>query len=139
MKKLKKGSTAHPKAVREKKHIPFYGWCISGGVFAVELIIAIFLLCERSSYFQPSCTLRYVLNPDIRENLHTCGQASKTQACALYIMNHTRYDKKVVDFVTEASRLTDTPVHLIMVSNPNYVSQRIVPGYFAQIKIPPVN
>ena len=121
-----------------KKKIKICAYVLAG-IFVIELLFGAVLLCKLTDIpSSRSCVLRYVLNPNIRENLHTCGQVPKTEACALYIMNHTRYNKRVGDFIKEASHLTNTPMHQIMVNNSNYIHQQIVPGYFAQIKIPPV-
>ncbi len=79
-----------------------------------------------------------VANPDITTNIPRCGRVDKGQACILYIVNHTRYDKIVEDFFDEAVRLTEVAKYSISMVNPKYAKTRIPPGYFAQIKIPDV-
>ncbi len=79
-----------------------------------------------------------VANPDITTNIPRCGRVDKGQACILYIVNHTRYDKIVEDFFDEAVRLTEVAKYSISMVNPKYAKTRIPPGYFAQIKIPNV-
>ena len=131
MKKLKEKASV---SLKNKKMVSFG---ILVGVFLLGILFGVLLSWGgNNTSFKRACVLRYVLNPNIQENLHTCGQVPKTEPCALYIMNHTGSEKLVVDFIAEASRLTNTPVHLILSNNPTYINQRIVPGYFAQIKIP---
>lgn len=81
-----------------------------------------------------------VQNMDISptDSMYRCGTVDKGQACILYIMNNTRYDKTAEDFFDEAVRLTEVSRYSISMVNTRYAKQRIGPGYFAQIKIPKV-
>lgn len=81
-----------------------------------------------------------VPNMDISPNdtMYRCGTVDKGQACILYIMNHTRYDRTAEDFFDEAVRLTEVSRYSISMVNTRYAKQRIGPGHFAQIKIPKV-
>ena len=80
----------------------------------------------------------FVKNQDIRQKLPLCGRVVKGQACILYIMNATRYDRLAESFFDEALRLTEVPKRNIEWANPKYAKQRIPPGAFAEIFIPNV-
>lgn len=77
-----------------------------------------------------------VANRDITTRLPRCGRTDVGQACVLYIMNHTRYDKLAEEFFNEAVRLTEVQKYSISMVNPKYAKTRIPPGHFAEIKIP---
>ncbi len=79
-----------------------------------------------------------VVNQDITRKLPRCGLIDRGQACVLYIVNHTRYDKKAREFFDEAVRLTEVQKYSISIANPKYAETRIPPGHFAQIQIPNV-
>ena len=79
-----------------------------------------------------------VKNADIRTRTPRCGQIDKGQACILYVMNNTRYDKIAENFFDTALRLTEVPIFSISMANPKYAKKRIPPGAFAEILIPKV-
>ncbi|MBQ8250654.1 MAG: hypothetical protein IJY92_01925 [Alphaproteobacteria bacterium] len=79
-----------------------------------------------------------VRNDDIRVKLPRCGRIDRGQACILYLMNSTRYDRIAESFFEEALRLTEVPIYSISMANPKYAKRRIPPGAFAEIHIPKV-
>lgn len=79
-----------------------------------------------------------VANVDLDRPWPRCGTVEKGQACVLYLMNNTRYDRTAEDFFDEAVRLMEVSRYSISMVNTRYAKQRIGPGYFAQIKIPNV-
>ena len=79
-----------------------------------------------------------VKNTDITQPLRRCGLIDKGQACVLYIVNHTRYDKTVEDYFKQAQDLTGVPLYSIQMANPRYAKRIVRPGYFAEIHIPRV-
>ena len=76
-----------------------------------------------------------IANPDVKGEKR-CGVAAPSEPCVLYIMNHFSYDKMAQDFFDTAVTLTKRPSYLIKVENIHYVTYRIPPGYFVEIKIP---
>ena len=85
----------------------------------------------------PQGLLGVVRNPDIRENLNRCGMVSESSPCVVYIVNHSRNDKRAGDFFAEAIRLTGRQEYMVQIENKQYVNTLIAPGHIAQIKIPP--
>ena len=85
----------------------------------------------------PQGLLGVVPNPDIRENLNRCGMVSESSPCVVYIVNHSRNDKRAGDFFAEAIRLTGRQEYMVQIENKQYVNALIAPGHIAQIKIPP--
>lgn len=79
-----------------------------------------------------------IRNKDITVKMPRCGLTDPGQACLLYIMNSTRYDKIAEDFFDEAVKLMGVQKYSIQMVNPVYAKDRIPPGYFAEIKIPNV-
>lgn len=79
-----------------------------------------------------------VRNMDLDVMLPRCGTVERGQACILYLMNSSRYDKTAEDFFDEAVRLMEVSRYSISMVNTRYAKQLIRPGYFAQIKIPNV-
>ena len=79
-----------------------------------------------------------VPNPDLTKRTDRCGIAEKGQACLLYIMNSSRYDKTAEDFFEEAAATMGIGTYAVSMVNVRYAKQRIRPGYIAQIKIPDV-
>ncbi len=77
-----------------------------------------------------------VSNKDITSKMPRCGLVEKGQACLLYIMNSTRYDKIAEKFFEEAAKLMGVQVYSIGLVNPKYAKELIKPGYIAEIKIP---
>ena len=79
-----------------------------------------------------------VRNPDIRadEGLKRCGLVSETSPCIVYIMNHSRNDKRAKEFFDEAVKLTGRQRYLIEIENRQYLNMPIERGQIAQIKIP---
>lgn len=108
------------------------------------LIICIFGIIIGSVFFGGSSKPQVVglqgvvPNQDITTRLPRCGRTDPGQACVLYIMNHTRYDKIAENFFDDAVRLTEVQKYSIAMVNPKYAKTRIPPGYFAEIKIPNV-
>lgn len=96
------------------------------------------MLFSGSSSPAPQGLLGVVRNDDIRTRLPRCGLIDRGQACILYIMNSTRYDKIAESFFEEALRLTEVPIYSISLANPKYAKRRIPPGQFAEIHIPKV-
>jgi len=86
----------------------------------------------------PQGLLGVVPNPDIRmgENIGRCGMVSENSPCIVYIVNHSRNDKRAGDFFAEAIRLTGRQEYMVQIENKQYVNALIAPGYIAQIKIP---
>lgn len=111
-------------------------------IFGVTLIIGMIF---GSIFFggsdnapRPTGLQGVVRNPDITSEMKRCGLIDKGQACVLYIMNTTRYDKKAEDFFDDAVKLTEIQKFSIQMVNPKYAKTIIPPGRFAQIKIPNV-
>lgn len=115
---------------------------VMGIIMAVVLIVGIVfgtLMFGGSDDQQQQVGLQGVVqNMDMDRPLPRCGMVDKGQACVLYIMNHTRYDRTAEDFFDEAVRLTEVSRYSISMVNTRYAKQRIGPGRFAQIKIPNV-
>ena len=86
----------------------------------------------------PQGLLGVVYNPDIRENMNRCGTVSESYPCLVYVVNHSRNDKRASDFFDEAVRLTGRQRYMVDIENKQYVNTLIAPGYIAQIKIPPL-
>lgn len=112
------------------------------GIVAIcSLLIGILLgamMFSGSSNPAPQGLLGVVKNDDIRGKLPRCGRTDRGQACILYIMNNTRYDKTAETFFEEALRLTEVPIYSISMANPKYAKRRIPAGHFAEIHIPKV-
>lgn len=108
------------------------------------MIVCVFGLVMGSVLFGGNSTPQAVglqgviQNQDITTKLPRCGRTDPGQACVLYIMNHTRYDKIAENFFDDAVRLTEVQKYSIAMVNPKYAKTRIPPGYFAEIKIPNV-
>lgn len=113
---------------------------ILGGLFVFGMIVGALMFGGSSTQSpqQQSGLTGVITNPDIKERLYRCGQVDKGEACVLYIVNHTRYDRIAEDFFDEAVKLTEAQRYSIAMVNPKYAKTRIPPGYFAQIKIPNV-
>lgn len=79
-----------------------------------------------------------IRNRDITSPLPRCGRIDKGQACVLYIMNSSRYDRLAESFFEEALKLTEVALYSIRMANPKYAKQRIPAGHFVEIKIPNV-
>lgn len=110
---------------------------IMGGVLCVGLILGAMMFGGSESTQQQSGGLQGVVrNIDLDKQYPRCGVAEKGQACILYIMNSSRYDKTGEDFFDEAVRLTTASKYSISMVNTRYAKQIIRPGYIAQIKIP---
>lgn len=75
-------------------------------------------------------------NTDIKTPLKRCGMVSLNDACVFYVMNNFSHEKQAKDFFQTVSDLTQRPLSLITSENIHYQTQRIKPGYFAEIKIP---
>ena len=75
-------------------------------------------------------------NSDIKTPLKRCGMVSLNDACVFYVMNNFSHEKQAKDFFPSVSDLTQRPLSLITSENIHYQTQRIKPGYFAEIKIP---
>lgn len=110
-------------------------------VFGVTLLVGIIfgsIMFGGGSESTPqSAGLQGVVpNMDLDQPWPRCGTVEKGQACILYMMNNTRYDRTAEDFFDEAVRLMEVSRYSISMVNTRYAKQRIGPGYFAQIKIP---
>ncbi len=79
-----------------------------------------------------------VPNPDLTRQTPRCGIAEKGQACLLYLMNVSRYDKTAEDFFEDAAAAMGVGTYAVSMVNTRYAKQRIRPGFIAQIKIPDV-
>ena len=79
-----------------------------------------------------------VRNPDIKENLKRCGLVSETSPCIVYLVNHSRIDKRAEAFFDDAIKLTGRQRYLVQIENKQYMNTLISPGQIAQIKIPPL-
>lgn len=77
-----------------------------------------------------------VQNKDINSRMPRCGLVERGQACLLYIMNSTRYDKTAESYFDEAAKLMGVQKYSISIVNPKYAKELIKPGYFVEIKIP---
>ena len=119
-----------------KQKILPYLWYILGGVFLFGIILGVAMGGGEEAPQVPECRLKYKANPDIQEKLNLCGVAGPSDPCVLYIMNETRYEKKVEDFFKKAEALTERSDFAIKFENTTYSKLRIPPGYFAEIKIP---
>lgn len=112
------------------------------GILAVvTLLFGVLLgamMFSGSSAPAPQGLLGVVKNDDIRVKLPRCGRIDRGQACILYLMNSTRYDRIAESFFEEALRLTEVPIYSISMANPKYAKRRIPPGHFAEIHIPKV-
>ncbi len=108
-------------------------------VCVIGMFLGSMLFGSSSAPAQKSSGLSGVVrNTDITKNLPRCGMTDRGQACILYIVNHTRYDKKAREFFDEAVRLTEVQKYSISIANPKYAEVRIPPGHFVQIQIPNV-
>ncbi len=107
--------------------------CVVGMVLGASLFGSSAAPQQQSSGF-----VGVVHNTDLTRDLPRCGMTDRGQACILYIVNHTRYDKKAREFFDEAVRLTEVQKYSISIANPKYAEIRIPPGHFAQIQIPNV-
>lgn len=113
------------------------------GIFGITFIVgmifgSIFFGSSGGSKQRPVGLQGVIANPDITTEMKRCGLIDKGQACVLYIMNTTRYDKKAEDFFDDAVKLTEIQKFSIQMVNPKYAKMIIPPGRFAQIKIPNV-
>lgn len=112
------------------------------GIFGVTLIVGMIFggifFGGSDNAPRPTGLQGVVRNPDITSEMRRCGLIDKGQACVLYIMNTTRYDKKAEDFFDDAVKLTEIQKFSIQMVNPKYAKTIIPPGRFAQIKIPNV-
>lgn len=116
------------------------------GFMLVSLIVLIIGMMFGSLLFGGSSTPQpqrqglqgVVRNQDMTTPLRRCGMIDRGEACVLYIMNSTRYDKVAEDFFDEAVKLTEIQKYSISMVNPKYSKTRIPPGYFAEIKIPKI-
>ncbi len=79
-----------------------------------------------------------VRNEEIKTKLPLCGRTDPGQACVLYLMNTTRYDKIAENFFDDVAKLTELQNMHIAHTNMRYAKKRIPPGAFAQIKVPNV-
>ena len=86
----------------------------------------------------PRGLLGVVGNPDIRSNLGRCGTVREDEACVVYIVNHSRNDKRAGAFFKEAVKLTGRQEYMVQIANKQYVNTLIPPGYIAQIQVPPL-
>lgn len=113
-------------------------------IFVLLLIVCVLGIIIGSVFLGSSSTPQVVglqgvvPNQDVTTRLPRCGRTDPGQACILYIMNHTRYDKIAENFFDDAVRLTEVQKYSIAMVNPKYAKTRIPPGYFAEIKIPNV-
>lgn len=116
-------------------------YLILGGILLIGVILGSLFFGGGSSKNTPTnaaAALGVISNPDIKEHLRRCGQVDKGEACILYIMNHSRYDKIAEDFFDEAVKLMEVQRYSVSMVNPKYAKTRIPPGYFVQLKIPNV-
>jgi len=105
----------------------------------IGVILGSMLFGSSSAPKQQNTGLQGVVrNQDITTATPRCGLTDRGEACILYIVNHTRYDKIAEEFFDEAVKLTEVQKYSIAIANPKYAKTRIPPGYFAQIKIPKV-
>ncbi|MGN0919961.1 MAG: hypothetical protein ACI4OR_04325 [Alphaproteobacteria bacterium] len=119
-----------------KQKILPYLWYVLGGTFAMGLLLGVIMVGGESAPPQPECPFQYVRNPDIQGRFPLCGRVSRSEACILYMMNITPYDKSVEDFYPDVLRQTERPINSISIENPVYSKYVIPSGAFAQIKIP---
>lgn len=112
---------------------------IFGGALVAGMLFGAIFFGGGSGATQQNTGLQGVVrNPDITTPMKRCGLIDRGQACVLYIMNTTRYDKRAEDFFDEAVKLTEVQKFSIQMVNPKYAKTLIPPGRFAQIKIPNV-
>ncbi len=113
-----------------------------GGVFVLGLLMGsvFFAGGGKSSAPQQKCAglTQIVANPDIKKQLKKCGQTEKSDQCVLYLMNNYTYEKLGEDFFELAASLTGRQEYVIRLDNSAHANMMIPPGYFAQIKIPPL-
>ena len=107
-------------------------------VFLCGILVGAMMFGGSSKPQQQTGLSGVVKNTDIRSRTPRCGQIDKGQACVLYVMNNTRYDKIAENFFETALRLTEVPLFSISMANPKYAKRRIPPGAFAEILIPKV-
>lgn len=116
-------------------------YAILAGILVLGMILGNMMFGGSSSggsQKNAAAALGVITNPDIKEHLRRCGQVDKGEACILYIMNHTRYDKIAEDFFDTAVKLMEVQRYSVSMVNPKYAKTRIPPGYFVQLKIPNV-
>ena len=113
-------------------------WFVGVIAFLCGILIGAMVFTGSSKPQQQVGLSGVVKNTDIRSRTPRCGQIDKGQACVLYIMNNTRYDKIAENFFETALRLTEVPLFSISMANPKYAKRRIPPGAFAEILIPKV-
>ena len=82
------------------------------------------------------CLPAIVPNLDLTQPFPRCGQTHRDDACILYIMNTSNYDRMAQDFFEEAAQKMGRNRYAVEVENVNHARLRIPPGYFVQIQIP---
>lgn len=125
-----------PAKVLSTKNMSIIMFCVL--VFGMLMGAAFFGGSDAPSKKQNTGLQGVVANIDLTNALPRCGIAEKGQACLLYIMNSSRYDKTAEEFFKDAVRLMGVSEYAISMVNTRYAKQRIKPGYIAQIKIPDV-
>lgn len=108
------------------------------GVLCLGIIFGSIFFGGSNNAPQPTGLQGVIRNSDVPARFPRCGRIDRGQACVLYIMNSTRYDKLAEDFFPEAVKLTEIQRYSIEMANPKYAKTRIPPGHFAEIKIPNV-
>jgi len=111
---------------------------VAVGLLLIGICIGALMFSSSPEPAKPQGLTNIVQNPDIITPLRLCGRSiSETDPCILYIVNHTRFDKKAQDFFQRAADLTGRTKPTIEIENLTYAKLQIPPGYFAKIKIPP--
>ena len=111
---------------------------VAVGLLLIGVCIGALLFSSKPEPVRPQGLTNIIQNPDITRALPLCGQVvSETDPCILYIVNHTRFDKKAQDFFQSAADLTGRTRPSIEMENTQYAKTTIPPAYFVKIKVPP--
>ncbi|MBP5343865.1 MAG: hypothetical protein J6Y85_02170 [Alphaproteobacteria bacterium] len=110
---------------------------VAVGLVLIGVCVGALMFSSSPESLPPQGLTNIVDNPEIMEPLPVCGQQrSQTSPCILYVINHTRFDKKAEDFFETARMLMDRNKSHIEIENTSYAKKSIPPGFFAEIKIP---
>lgn len=123
-----------PEWILGPKALPILAFCVC--IFGFLLGYMIFNKPARPAPRNNGGQQWVVRNTDLSKPYPRCGRVDRGNACILYIMNHTEYDKKAQNFFDEANRLTGVSQHHIELANPTYAKTLIPGGYLVEIKIP---
>ena len=109
---------------------------VAVGLVMIGLLLGFLIFSSKSEPVACHGLTNVIRNPDIKGALPICGNISETAPCVLYVLNHTRHDKKAQDFFQDAANLLSRNLYPVEIENTMYAKTRIPPAHFAEIKIP---